>query len=607
MTDIKKDIIQKINISDSNVGKYTDRFNRFYKLYRNYIDEGKWSTRSKIFTPLVFSVIESQVSRNIASTPAGEWKPATDNKVGDADKLTATFKEWWKKERMVLTTQDTFKKTLLYGSAAAQVYWKYETGTKQGKSYVKHNGPAVRILRLEDKMFGFDPEATSFDNAKWAFIRYPITKKELEDIKKSPSADKYQNIDEAIQDFIDLGYKQEGLLNEKLNVIDSSTTKDTTVKKAECIYLENYETGERITMVGRKHIIFQQKNPFLAERTLLMTSNIRVPGEIIGMSEVEPIEKLQHGVNLFRNQRADVIDSMLNPRWIVGNGAEVEDNEILEEDSMVVHAEDIAQVKTLDHAGNASVAFKEDESIKNDIYAATSVTPFSMGNDNDVKSDRSGKAIAHLQSAADARIKSKLTNFEVDFIKNVAEIWQRLMAQFQTEDILLEDEEMKVTPKDLGATEGEWEYWVESGSTQHVSDVANREDYLAFQEKLLELSALKAQGGSVNYDKLAEKLSEVFGIKEWRDLWEGVEQPMPEEQLPEGQGMPQEAPQGELPQGGELLPPVEQEAQQAVPQEQPAQAQEQPQELPQGEMLPAVEEPQKKAGLFNKLKQFLKK
>ncbi len=642
--DVKQlsDVLEKIKLSDDNLSNYTDsRFVRFYQLYRNYIPKNKWATRTKIFTPLVFGVIETQTARVMSSKPVGEWKPAAEGAVGDPEKIQMAFNEWWRTERAVMKSQDMFKKTLLYGSASAQMFWKHETGYKLGKPFTKTNRPSIRVLRLEDKMFGYDPEATSFDECKWAFIRYGITPEELKDMETSPQADLYKNVKEAIKSFIDDdGYEQKAMMSERLDTIDATPVRDTTVKKAECIYLENYQTGECITVVGQKHVIMARKNPYLIEKQLLMTHNTRIPGEIIGMSEVEPIETMQHGVNLFRGQRGDAIDDLLNPKWIVGDDADVDDNEITEGDSLIVHTADINQVKPMPKDNLTNVAFKEDEAIKNDIYAASSVTPFSMGNDNDVKSDRSGKAIAHLQSAADARIKSKMMNFEVDFIKEVAEKWQRLMAQYQTEDIIIENgnDTVTITPEDLGANAegeyGEWDYYVETGSTQHVSEVESREDYIAYQDKLIELSQLKKQDMMpqepqmdqmgqpmpqappteiVDYDKMAEKLSEVFNIKDWREMWisEQEEQGMEQggELLP---GLEDAQPQGEmLPsmdtgQQGEMLPDVGEI--QDMRQDSTLSTQEMLPSLdgdaiaPQ-EALPAVEE--EKPSLFRRLKEFL--
>lgn len=623
------DVLAKVKSSDDNLTPYaSERFLRFYKLYRSHIPKKEWPTKSKIFNPLVFSIIETQVAKQMAAKPIGDWKPANkksgEDAKGDPYKIQLAFDDWWRKERAILKGQDGFKKTLMYGGASAQVYWKFQIGYKLGKPYNKADRPSIRILRMEDKMFGFDPEPDYFEDCKWAFVRYPISKKALEDIKKSPQVSLYKNLDKAINSFDGEGddtYADKALMQERKDLTDTKNVNDETIKKVECIYIENYETGDYITIVGQKHIIMDRKNPYLSEKSLLLTSNIRVPSEIIGMSDIEPIESLQHGANLFRNQRADNVNDLLKPQWLVGDDAEIDDDELADEDSLVIHAKDINKAKQLPKENVTGTAYKEDETIKNDIYAATSVTPFSAGNDNDVDSEMSGRAIGKLQDAANARIKNKMMNFEIDYIKEVAEKWQRLMAQFQTENIVVDDngEEVIITPEDLGSSEdgkyGEWSFHVESGSTQHVDDTQSREDYLAWQDTIIKLAELKKndavgdqpmvdpQTGQplppqpstqvLDYDKMAEKLSEKFGQKDWRQVWiiedENEMQPIEEDLLPpiEDEEMG-EMEGGEMPvQQGEMLPSIDQSPQQM--QQMPQQGQLGAQS---GEMLPAIDEMQ---------------
>ena len=608
---------------------YTDRFIREYKLYRSNIPANTFPTKSRIFNPLVFSIIETQAAKYVAKKPVGEWKPSNANATGDPEKIQLAFDKWYREEKMVMKSQDASKKTAIYGSSASQVYWKFKQGYKMGKPYAEVNRPSVRLLRLEDKMFGFDFEADSFADCRWAFVRYPMSKKQLEDIKASPSAGMYTNLDKAIKDFESAdGYTEKGMMEDRDEVNDRSTQKEDSIKKAECIYLENYETGERITVIGRKHVIMNRKNPYLFNRSLLLTNNVRVPSETMGMSDIEPIESMAHGANLFRNMRADNIDQVLHPKHVISTMAEIDEEEVIDEDSLIIRSNDVNGIKPLIIANVTDNAYREDEAIKNDIYAATSITPFSMGNDNDVEGDRSGKAIGKLQDAANSRIKNKMANFEIDYIKEIAEKWQRLMAQYQTENIEVEDagETIIITPQDLGAPEveggeyGEWDYFVETGSTQMEDTEASREDFIVFQTKLIELASMKRaeekenidasmpqpqpepqvdpQTGQpmpappvpetpqpaapvLDYDKLVETLAEKFGIKNWREMWLVAEQEeeMPslesemlpsiddeEEMVPEEQGQPQE-----------MLPSIDDEEQ--APQE-------------RGEMLPSIEDEQ---------------
>eukprot|EP01022_Parablepharisma_sp_SALTPOND_P008057 TRINITY_DN135129_c0_g1_i1.p1 TRINITY_DN135129_c0_g1~~TRINITY_DN135129_c0_g1_i1.p1 ORF type:complete len:241 (+),score=33.33 TRINITY_DN135129_c0_g1_i1:93-725(+) len=157
------------------------------------------------------------------------------------------------------------------------------------------------------------------------------------------------------------------------------------------------------------------------------------------------------------------------------------------------------------------------------------------------------------------------------FIKEVAEKWQRLASVYQGDDLVISEggRDIKITPEEF---KGEWSYYVERGSTTHTDKTQEKDEFLAYMDKLIGLAKMKAEQGGVNpktgealpapainYDKMAEKLSEKFNVKDWRELWPQEQKPQeePQEALPgvDIEERPKDFGEGEmLPEVGELPP-----------------------------------------------------
>lgn len=538
------EIVEKVQSSEDFLGGYLDNWTRWYKLYRSYIDDSKWPTKTKIFNPYIFSAIETHTSKSISTKPDGEFRPNDSKATGDPEKIGQAFDHWWRKDKATFKGQSAFKKALMYGSGMGRVLWKFRTGVISGQTKIIDDRPTVRINRLEDGMCGFDPEADTWEEVRFAWEKCYVTKREMEDWLKGPEKDSYdaKEIKKAIEAFDKSSETDSNTYRtEKLKTLDGKLT-DNKIKKVECIYLEDYESGNVYTLIARKFLVRQAPNPQPFERSFVFFIDTIVPSEVLGMGEIEPVERLQHGLNLVQNQRRDNIASILKNQWIVGDRADIDEDELVDELNGIIHAADINEVKALFKPNVTGNAYQEEASIKQDIQSALAITDASKGNTGDLDAAKSGRALALLQSAADARVQSKLQLFEIMFIKEVAEKWQRLASVYQKDQMVISEggRDIEIGPEEF---QGEWSYYVESGSTTHTDKTQEKDEFLAYMDKLIGLAKLKAeQGGvdpktgqplpapTVNFDKLAEKLSEKFNIKDWRELWPEEQKPQEERQ-----------------------------------------------------------------------------
>jgi len=590
------DIVKKVEASEAFLKPNLDNWTRYYKLYRCFIDDDKWPTKTKIFNPYIFSAIETHTSKEVNQKPDGEFQPANPETQGDPEKVGLAFDHWWRLDRATFKGQSAFKKGLMYGSAMGRVFWKFRTGYIRGQKRIIDDRPSVRINRLEDGECGFDPSADCWENIGYAWEKYWITKSEMEDWldSKNPEAADFdkKEVKKAIDKF-DSGFDKNVYRTEKAQVSGSINSNNDGVKKVECLYLEDYETGDITITIGRKFIVKEVKNNQPFERSFVFVVDTIVPSEVLGMGEIEPVERMQHGLNLVQNQRRDTIQSVLKNQWIVGDEAEIDDDELTDEFNGIIHASDIGQIKPLFKPQITGDSFQEELSMKNDIANALAITDASKGSTTNLETAKSGRAIQMLQGAADARVQAKLQLFEVMWIKEIAEKWQRLASVYQKESLIVMEsgKKIEIAPEEF---KGEHNYFVESGSTTHTDKTQAKDEYLAYQKELIGLATLKEKSLAqpqpqidlktgapqvdpntgqpilpstppkvLNYDKMAEKLSDKFNVKDWRELWIMEEQQQPSEpqrdMLPSiddqpAQGQSQKQPQEMLPSIDEEMP-----------------------------------------------------
>lgn len=577
-------IDERIKHSDAFLSPYKDKFNRYYSLFRSYMNDSEWPTKSKIFNPYTWSSIETQSAKLVASKPSGSYilSPGDQQETKDrGEELGLWFDEQWRKDRATFKLQSVFKKGCIYGPVVARVYWLFKIGYKGGQQTVIEDRPTFDILRLEDGMFGFDPEPDEWNKVRWAWQKYYVSKAEMQSWLKGPEAETFDKkaLKEAIENFDSDEFEPAVTKEDKLSKQGATAVEDTTVKKIECVYMEDYETGDFITCLGRKYIVRNQKNPYLFQSSFLFYNNSIVPSEIIGMSDIEPTERLQHGINLIRNQRFDNVESILKNQWLVAEGT-VDDDELIDEFNGIIHtrSNDINKsIKPIIKPNVTQSSFEEEVALKNDFQQALSVTNFSKGSD-EVDTNRSGRAIRALQEAADARVRNKLDLLEIFFIKEIAEKWLLLAAQYQKDEVKLTDSGNTITlaSEDF---QGEYNYHVEAGSTKHTDVWEDRHDFNEYMDRLIILAEKKKkdemppmpegempegeepplppQPSSINWDKLAEELSERYAIKNWKEIWiqQQEEMQVPEERLPEVGEIEERPKQIE----GEMLPSIEEE------------------------------------------------
>lgn len=301
-------------------------FDKRIDLYRGHIDSSKWPYKAKVFDPRVSTVINNKTSRLFAQPPRGTVHPREGSDVASAKVVNELLNFQWDQathfngtmvEKFMLMDQWT----RIYGASFALVKW-HRIYDSNGK--VKFDGPEMQVLRNVDCLP--DPRATSIEDANWFQVVEYTTLDDLEATSNTKGRPIYKNLGELKAKMQKEGIDQNRdsrfrTRNLELWGIDESTT-DPAFRRLRIV--TEYRKDKWITFSPDFSVILREiDNPYAhGEIPIIMLRYYPLGDALYGLSEVEPIAKLQRGINALINQYFDLTNTRLHPPVHV-NPAEV--------------------------------------------------------------------------------------------------------------------------------------------------------------------------------------------------------------------------------------------------------------------------------------------
>lgn len=536
-TELAKDIVNKFTSTIAWRTPYKNKWDRFYKMYRGVLEETNYPWQSNIWVPLSFSTIETVVPRLVSNRPQIDILPREPNDEKYAQLMGKVIDYQWDQMNMNVLLPEAVKEMCIYGTVILKAYWYKEESNVIDKQMVDeqmpelgqveveenktiYNAPKVEVVDLYD--FFVDPKATTIDNAEWVIHR---SMRSLDYLHEMMEDGKYKNIklleDEA-SSFA--GWDDEKQM--RRNTIGISMPVEQ--KNDKLIEILEYWTDERVvTVANRKIIIRDQENPFRhGKKPFIVCVDQKIPHEFYGMGELEPIETLQYELNDRRNQRMDNVTLILNRMWLVQNGKNVDEDELVSDAGGVVHTDDPNAIQQLILPDVTSSSYQEETIIKADIQQTSGVTDFTRGMSSDALANDTATGISLLQEASNARFRLKIQNIEDMMLKRLGEFMVSMNNQFLSEEttIRIVGEEGKefqtIKPEDI---KGNFDVSVQAGSTIPGNETIMKkqimEMYKLFagdpdvDQRELKKMVMKVVNPNVNFEKLLVKQEQQPGMQ----------------------------------------------------------------------------------------------
>ncbi|QHT60663.1 hypothetical protein GXP70_12410 [Paenibacillus lycopersici] len=554
---------------------YRDKWTRYYKIYRNMVDQlrdekGKPITdRSNISIPMAFTMLETILPRLVetlfAARPYIRMR-GVPTSVMDF-RLNKMVKPWEiaakKMETLIdyqmnvpMDIRDLFTDGLkicgLYGTTVAYTGWKYtertrirreqqpvmsdemdpETGAPvplmddDGMTPVtdwvqieetvpEYDDPEVKFLDLG--LFFVDPNASDIDDARFAGHVCYLSKADIDGMTEN-------------DDDMKVDWKKVPKLsasnearNYRMTAIGMPSVDDANIDQSadDDLYEVHFywEDDRSVVIINRAYLAKDAENPFWHrkkpyDRAVYCTD----PGNFYGIGIIEMVYDLQMELNAERNQRIDYRSYSMRRMFKVRRGANIPKQQLRWKQGGYVELDKMDDLDVLPAPdNNLGGSFNEEQTIKKDAQDATGAQDVVMGSS---RASETATTTMSKDNNASTRFKMVISALEKTLLVAITRKMVQLDQQYVDDIRLLplfdkdESEWPEISPEEI---QGEF-YLTPAGSS--VEPIANKE---AYKQRMVELYGIASKDPFYQQfpDKrrnLLEKVFESFDIQDTEDL-----------------------------------------------------------------------------------------
>lgn len=296
------------------------------ELFRSHIDDSSWPYNAEVFDPRVFTAIFEKTARLLARKPRGRLVPREGGDSLGAHINNELLKFQWDDNFRVDDLPMVAKWSMMdmnarkYGASFGLVKWHYERRIKgrdkdNAKSTVWYDGPNFKPLINRDCL----PNPSYSTIKKWFQHRDYLTLDELKRVNDAArSKPVYKNLDlllEAIKDEAkgtgDTRASNWASKNKNIKNLTDYLGRDEYFKTVEVV--TEYRPNRWVTFAPKHGVVIRDiANPFDHNQIpVVMLKYYPIDDDLYGLSEIEPIEKLQKCVNAVLCQYLDAINQGL--------------------------------------------------------------------------------------------------------------------------------------------------------------------------------------------------------------------------------------------------------------------------------------------------------
>lgn len=442
-----------------------ERMNSQEELYRSYIDKNKYPHQARVFDPRIFRVIETITPRMVSNEPTGSFYPTETGDIATTHILSALNKYDWRKADMFPKLVTFVKSMLIFGTAFGRTYWDYRVTEKKRMKPLYANGrmmwtpsnnEMVQVTEADHPNFEPlniydcfpDPNSTSIHNMRWFIYRTFKTIDELENENTTRGQEYYKNLDklkEAIGDSENnstyntnhpdnMQYREHRrvmLSTEDLTGRDPSNPEITVLrrftKEGWCDIVPEYGNI----------VIREVDNPYFhGELPIIHGVDYPYPGELYGMGEIEPIDRIQRAINAVLNQRLDNVQLNLKNMWKVKKGAGVDMHTLVSAPGNIILTSDMSAVEPITIPDVTGGTFVQTMNyLTSALQNGSGITDYTIGvNSGANTANKTATGTRLIQQEANAQFKLKIQLFNHMVIQKIANQWKDLRIQYTTEN-----------------------------------------------------------------------------------------------------------------------------------------------------------------------------
>lgn len=296
-------------------------------LFRSFIQKNDWPYRSLVFDPRVFTILYEKTARTFANKPRGRMQPRESGDALGAKINNELLNFQWDDNERVDGMPMLAKWSLMdlnarkYGASFGLAKWHWQrqvqrtndtTDKPSGKAVTFFDGPNFKPWANRDVLH--NPSYPTIKN--WIQLRDYVTFQDLSDINDSARGKPvYKNLD-ILKELLNREGKKGGDQRASNYVVKNLSLKglmdylgqDSTFKTIELI--TEYRNERWITFSPKHGLILRDiPNPYKhGQIPVVMLKYYPIDDDLYGLSEIEPIERLQRALNAYINQNLDTLN-----------------------------------------------------------------------------------------------------------------------------------------------------------------------------------------------------------------------------------------------------------------------------------------------------------
>jgi hypothetical protein len=514
--------------------------------------DAKETWGANLHIPLSFRTIETMVPRAIAQRPRMLYLPRHEQWEENVDSVRLLIDAQQEQIDVELTFQDVMRAGMIYGLGAGKSFWRTEYAPRQRVRRKIFRPNEYKLSRVfMEKVFD-DPDFEDIDifdlmwdpygcdvnhgssRCRWMIHRIWLSLEGCLDRVKSgawntPSAKALtedelrgmgnaQGYDEIWQDRMmasGFGSFTQTLAGEQLHEV------------------WEYHDGHRVlTVLDRRVLVQDEISPCVGMLPFHVYRPTRIPKQMVGIGEIEPIQHLQRELDTLRSQRRDAATLALCAGYAYDDGA-IEEEDLVFGPAAAIRVTNarpgdaLMPLQIRDVPGSG---YQEEQVIRADVDSVTGIT------DQDAAGGPIGTATEAqlVQAALSKRIEIKSRRFEIEVVRQAARVFlyldQRMIMSNRDpirqpgEGLSMEDAansgRWKWFPVGPGAIQGEYEIIPEGGSMAAENTPQMRQD-------ALQIMQLFGQHPNIEPSRPLIKALRLFGEKDPESWLRKQDPPVP--------------------------------------------------------------------------------
>ena len=461
MAKVNQEISEQYRLAKRYLDPVHERMNKQEELYRTYINEQNYPHGAKVFDPRVFRVIETITPRMVSNEPMGSFYPRekSDRLVNEV--FNELLKYDWSRAGMFEKLVRFVKSMLIFGTAFGMTYWDYNEVTRKrmvpkqigGRNVwmpdnteditvVLNDNPNFETLNIYDCFP--DPNATSRETMRWFILREFKTIKEMEEENKARGTEYYSNLKE-LKRLVGEKEKVSGKPQDmqyrehRRMMLHTEELIGEDIANSDITLLRRFERDRWVTIAPEYGdlVVCDRENPrFDNEIPIIYGVDYVYPGELYGMGEIEPVDRIQRAINAVMNQRLDNVQLTLRSMWKVKKGAGVDIHKLISAPGNVITMNDLNALEPIQVPDVTGPYFVDTMNYLTSAFqSGTAITDYTVGiNDRANVTNRTATGARLIQNEANAQFKLKIQLFNKMVVELIANHFKNLRIQYTTEE-----------------------------------------------------------------------------------------------------------------------------------------------------------------------------